>query len=435
LEKQLEVSDMKRVLAVVLAGGASERLSILAAERAKPAVPFGGKYRIIDFTLSNCSSSGIYNVAVLTQFNPRSLVQHIGVGRPWDMDRELGGVVMLQPFLSRSARNWYKGTADAVYQNLYYIVDQRVDEVLILSADHIYSMRYDQMLASHRNRHADVTVAVCEVPAEETSRFGIITLDHNERIVHFEEKPQTAKSRLASMGIYIFNKKVLMESLEEIAATQGGHDFGHDLLPNLISKYQIYGYRFRGYWRDVGTIESYWQANMDLIVDLPELNLYNPENEIRTIVQGYPPVKIGPRAQISRALACNGAIINGTVIESIISPKVFIEEDAIVKNSIIFEDSTIGRGSIIENCIIDKQVWISRGCHVGMGDDFTPNKEEPEYLTTGITIIGKGARIPSEVMIGKNCKIEPWVEASDFASTTVPSGESIKSKSPRRFLV
>jgi glucose-1-phosphate adenylyltransferase len=424
---------MKRVLAVVLAGGASERLSILAAERAKPAVPFGGKYRIIDFTLSNCANSGIYNVAVLTQFNPRSLAQHIGGGRPWDMDRERGGIVMLQPFLSRSDRNWYKGTADAVYQNMYYIIDQRVDEILVLSADHIYSMRYDQMLSSHRGRQADVTVAVCEVPVDETSRFGIITIDHNERIVNFEEKPKAAKSKLASMGIYIFNKKVLVDSLEEMASRQDGYDFGHDILPNLISKYQVYGFRFRGYWKDVGTVEAYWQANMDLIVDLPELNLYNPDNEIRTVPQGYPPVKLGPKAQISRALVCNGAIINGTVIDSVISPKVFIEEDAVVKNSIIFEDTTIGRGSVIEKSIVDKQVWISRGCCIGCGDDNTPNSEEPNHLNTGITLVGKGTRIPSDIVVGRNCKIEPWVDASDFSSKILPSGETIKSKSPYRY--
>ncbi|MCX6004353.1 MAG: glucose-1-phosphate adenylyltransferase subunit GlgD [Chloroflexi bacterium] len=424
---------MKRVLAVILAGGASERLSILAAERAKPAVPFGGKYRIIDFTLSNCANSGIYNVAVLTQFNPRSLAQHVGVGRPWDMDKAQGGVVILQPFLSRSARDWYKGTADAVYQNIYYIIDQRVDEILVLSADHIYNMRYDQLLTAHRNRHADVTVAVYEVAQEETSRFGIITVDHNERIVNFEEKPKVAKSRLASMGIYVFNKSVLIDALEEMARKQEGFDFGHNVLPDLIGKYQVYGYRLRGYWRDVGTIETYWQTNMDLIVDLPELNLYNPDNEVRTVFQGYPPVKLGPKAQISRALVCNGAIINGTVINSIISPRVFIEEDAEVKNSIIFEDTTIGRGSYIDKSIIDKQVWVSRGCHIGEGDDYAPNQEEPEYLNIGITLVGKGARIPSDVIIGRNCKIEPWVEASDFLTKTVVSGDTVKSKIPRRY--
>jgi glucose-1-phosphate adenylyltransferase len=237
------------------------------------------------------------------------------------------------------------------------------------------------------------------------------------------------------MGIYIFNKKVLIDALEETSGSETGHDFGRDVLPSLISKYQVYGFRFRGYWRDVGTVEAYWQANMDLMADLPELNLYNPENEIRTIVQGYPPAKLGPHASINRALICNGAIVNGTVIDSIISPRVFIEEDAVVKDSIIFEDTTIGRGTVIEKCIIDKQVWVSRGCHIGAGDDFTPNKEEPDYLKTGITLVGKGTRIPSEVTIGRNCKIEPRVEASDFLTHTVESGETIKSKSPRRYQI
>ncbi len=235
------------------------------------------------------------------------------------------------------------------------------------------------------------------------------------------------------MGIYVFNKKVLIDALEEMAVADNGFDFGHDILPNLISKYQVYGHRFRGYWRDVGTVDAYWHANMDLIVDLPDLNLYNPENEIRTVPQGYPPVKLGPNAQISRALICNGAIVNGTVIESIISPRVFIEEDAVVKNSIIFEDVTVGRNTVIDKCIIDKQVWISRGCLIGVGDDNTANTDEPDHLTTGITLVGKGSRIPAEVMIGRNCKIEPWVEAADFISKIIPSGETVKNKRPRRY--
>lgn len=423
---------MRRVLAMILAGGASERLSILAAERAKPAVPFGGKYRIIDFTLSNCANSGIYNVAVLTQFNPRSLARHIGIGRPWDLDRAAGGVVLLQPFLSRSGRDWYKGTADAIYQNLYYLEDQRVDEVLILSGDHVYTMRYDYMIATHRNREADVTVAVTEVPSSETSRFGIITLDHNERVINFEEKPKAAKSSFASMGIYVFNKNALIECLEEDAQKKGGHDFGRDVLPEIIGKRRVYGYRFRGYWRDVGTIESYWQANMDLIVDLPELNLYDPETEVRTVYQNMPPGKLGPNAQIARGFVSNGAIINGRVENSVIFPRVFVEEGAVVKDSIIFDDVTVGKGAIIDRSIVDKQVWIGPRCCIGCGDDYTANQEEPEYLNTGITIVGKGARIPSDVKIGRNCRIGCWVESADFTSKLIPSGGSVAKKSPGR---
>ncbi len=423
---------MNRVVAMILAGGASERLSILSAERAKPAVPFGGRYRIIDFTLSNCANSRIYNVAVLTQFNPRSLAQHIGVGRPWDLDRTSGGVVLLQPFLSRSTRDWYKGTADAVYQNLYYIEDQKVDEVLILAGDHIYAMRYDHLIHTHRNRRADVTVAVTEVPLSEVSRFGIITLDHNERVVSFQEKPSSVKSNLASMGIYVFDKSVLIDCLEEYGQRKGGHDFGHDILPEIIGKHKVYGYRYRGYWRDVGTVESYWQANMDLIADLPDLNLYDLAAEIRTVQRDKPPAKLGPNAQISKSLVSNGAIINGRVEKSVISPSVFIEDGAVVTDSIIFDDTTVGRGAIVDRSIVDKQVWISPGCHIGYGDDLAPNKEEPENLNAGITIVGKGARMPGDVKIGRNCKIGCWVEGADFPSKVIPSGESVASKTPRR---
>jgi glucose-1-phosphate adenylyltransferase len=426
---------MRRVLAMILAGGASERLSVLAAERAKPAVPFGGKYRIIDFTLSNCANSGIYNVALLTQFNPRSLALHVGVGRPWDLDRTAGGIVLLQPFLSRSKRDWYKGTADAVYQNLYYLDDQRVDEVLILSGDHVYTMRYDNMIATHRNRQADVTVAVTEVASSETSRFGVITLDHNERVIDFEEKPKNARSNFASMGVYVFNVNVLMECLEEDAQKKGGHDFGHDVLPEIIGKRRAYGYRFRGYWRDVGTVESYWKANMDLIVDLPELNLYDPETEVRSVYQNMPPAKAGPNAHIARGFVSNGAIINGRVENSVISPRVFVQEGAVVKDSIIFDDVTVGKEAMVDRCVVDKQVWIGQKCCIGCGDDFTVNQEEPEYLNTGITVIGKGARIPGDVKVGHNCKIGCWVESADFTSKVVPSGGSVTKKSAGRHLI
>jgi glucose-1-phosphate adenylyltransferase len=423
---------MNRVLAIILAGGASERLSILSAERAKPAVPFGGKYRIIDFTLSNCANSGICNVAVLTQFNPRSLAQHVGVGRPWDLDRTTSSVVLLQPFLSRSTRDWYKGTADAVYQNLYYIEDQKVDEVLILSGDHVYTMAYDMMINAHRSRQADVTVAVTEVPLSDVSRFGIITLDHNERVVSFREKPRSAKSNLASMGIYVFDKSALINCLEDYEQKKGGHDFGQNILPELIGKHKVYGYRFRGYWRDVGTIQSYWQANMDLIADLPDLNLYDPAAGIRTIHRGMPPAKMGPNARVVRSLVSNGAIVNGHVERSIIFPGVFIEDDALVTDSVIFDDTSVGRGSIVDRSIVDKQVWLGPGCCIGCGDDMTPNKEEPGNLNSGITIVGKGARIPGDIKVGRNCKIYCWVDNADFPAKDMPSGESVISKTPRR---
>ncbi len=422
---------MDRVAAMILAGGAGERLSVLVAERAKPAVPFGGRYRIIDFALSNCVNSGISTVAVLTQYNPRSLSQHLGVGRPWDLDRAKGGLVVFQPFLSRSGRDWYKGTADAVYQNLYFLENMKVDEVLILCGDHIYIMRYDRMIATHRNRKADVTVALTQVPMEETSRYGIIGLDHNERIVEFEEKPKAAKCRQASMGVYVFNKNILASCLEENARKKDGHDFGRDILPEIIGRYKTYGYRFNGYWRDVGTVESYWQANMDLIVDLPSLNLYNLETEIRTSEENLPPVKCGPNASMARCIVSNGAIINGRVENSVIFPRVFVEEDAVVKDSIIFNDTTVGKGAIIDRSIVDKQVWIGPGCHIGYGENYEPNKEEPAHLNTGITVVGKGSKLPNGLKIGRNCRIGCWVESNDFESLFVSSGESITRQNPR----
>jgi len=257
---------MKKVLALILAGGEGKRLSVLAQGRAKPAVPFGGKYRIIDFTLSNCVNSGINAVAVIQQYNPRSLARHMGVGKPWDLDRVVGGITLLYPFVSTNGEmHWYKGTAEAVYHNLRFIQDSRVDEVLILSGDHIYIMHYEQMIEFHRRQGADVTLAVTEVPLAEANRFGIVTLENN-RVVAFEEKPSQPKSNLASMGVYCFNKNILFKVLED-AHRRGLQDFGSQIIPEAIDKYKIWGYKYRGYWRDVGTIEAYWQANMDLIVD------------------------------------------------------------------------------------------------------------------------------------------------------------------------
>jgi len=426
---------MERVAAMILAGGEGARLSVLVEERAKPAVPFGGRYRIIDYTLSSCSSSAVGYVSILTQYNPHSLVEHIGIGRPWDLDRKPSRVVLLQPFLSRKERDWYKGTADAVYQNLNFLQDTNADEVLVLAGDHIYLMRYDHAVAVHRRQKAEVTIAVTEVPENEISRFGIVTLDRRDRIVDFKEKPQTEMSRLASMGIYIFNKDVLIDCLEADARKDTSHDFGTDIIPEIVKQYKVYGYRFDGYWRDVGTVESYWRANMDLIVDLPELNLYDLQNVVRTVPENFAPAKFGPRAEISRSLICNGAIVNGKVENSVISPNVVIEQDAIVKDTIIFYATTIGHRTIVDRCIIDKHVVIGPECQVGYGDDYSINLEEPEYLNTGITLVGKGAQIPANVQIGRNCKIGRWVEASDIDVNPVRSGVSITSKSPKRHLM
>jgi glucose-1-phosphate adenylyltransferase len=416
---------MKNVLALVLAGGEGKRLSVLAHERAKPAVPFAGKYRIIDFTLSNCVNSGINTVAVIPQYNPRSLARHIGVGKPWDLDRVIGGITLLYPFVSTNGEmHWYKGTAEAVYHNLQFIQDSHVNEVLILSGDHVYTMNYEDMIKSHRQQGADITIGVTPVPWNETNRFGIMLLDDNNRVVAFEEKPSQPKSNLASMGIYVFNKDILSEVLED-GHRRGLQDFGSQIIPDAIAKYQIYGYKYQGYWRDVGTIEAYWQANMDLVVDLPPFNLYDRETEVRTLSVDMPPVKLGPRAQISRSLVSNGCIINGSVFNSVLSPHVYVEEGAHVRDSIIFHDTTIAQSAIVHRSIIDKECYIGSGCWIGCGDDYTPNKEEPDYLNSGITVIGKGARLPPGLRVGRNCKIDPGVKESDFSTLSIPSGSSV----------
>jgi glucose-1-phosphate adenylyltransferase len=416
---------MKKVLALVLAGGEGKRLSVLAQERAKPAVPFAGKYRIIDFVLSNCVNSGINTVAVIPQYNPRSLARHIGVGKPWDLDRVIGGITLLYPFVSTNGEmHWYKGTAEAVYHNLQFIQDSRVDEVLILSGDHVYTMHYEEMIKSHRQQGADITIGVTEVPWNETNRFGIMLLDDNNRVVAFEEKPSQPKSNLASMGIYVFNKDILFKVLED-AHRRGLQDFGNQIIPDAIAKYQIYGYKYQGYWRDVGTIEAYWQANMDLVVDLPPFNLYDPETGVKTLSVDMPPVKLGPRTQISRSLVSNGCIINGNVFNSVLSPHVYVEEGAHVRDSIIFHDTTITQDAVVHRSIIDKECYIGPGCWIGCGEDYTPNKDEPDYLNCGITVIGEGARLPPGLRVGRNCKIDPGVKESDFSTLSIPSGSSI----------
>jgi glucose-1-phosphate adenylyltransferase len=401
---------MNRVLAVVLAGGEGKRLSVLAHERAKPAVPFAGKYRIIDFTLSNCVNSGINSVAVIPQYNPRSLALHIGVGKPWDLDRVVGGVTMLYPFVGYDGEmHWYQGTAEA--------------------ADHVYTMHYEQMLKLHRQQKADITVGVTEVPWNESNRFGILALDDSSTVTAFEEKPSQPKNNLASMGIYVFNKDMISEILED-AHRRGLQDFGSQIIPDAIGKYRIYGYKYQGYWRDVGTIEAYWQANMDLVVALPEFNLYDPETPVKTLSVEMPPVKVGPRAQITRSLVSNGCIVDGKVSNSVLSPHVYVEEGAHVMDSVVFHDTVVAQGAVVQRSIIDKECCIGSGCWIGCGEDYTPNKDEPDNLVSGITVIGKGARLPPGLRVGRNCKIDPGVRESDFSTLSIPSGTSVVAKKP-----
>ena len=419
---------MKRVVALILAGGQGDRLSVLSEERAKPAVIFGGRYRIIDFALSNCVNSGITRVGVLTQYRPRSLNDHIGIGRPWDLDRQGGGVTLLQPYLGRESSDWYRGTADAVAQNAYFLEETRAELVLILAGDHIYKMNYDQLISHHLATGADCTVPLYEVPMDEAHRYGVLTTDEEHRVIEFEEKPDHPRSNLISMGIYVFSRQALIEELiEDSKRASSSHDFGHDIIPAMVTGNRfVYGYPFTGYWRDVGTIQSYYDGNMDLLEDLPDLDMYDPETRIRTRVTGYPPAKVGWRAYIQRSLLDLGCIVNGHVEHSVLSPGVYIEEGAVVRDSIIFDNCRIEAGAIIEKSIIDKDVIIGKNAYVGYGDDWTPNMERPDIVNTGVTIIGKRAEIPPYVRIGRNCVIGPNVKADPKGTDGIVSGTTIR---------
>ncbi len=417
-------------MAVILAGGEGERLSILSQMRAKPAVPFGGKYRIIDFTLSNCVNSGITDVIVLTQYDPRSLNDHIGLGRPWDLDRNNGGVKLLQPYIARGRlAEWYRGTADAVLRNLNVIERSPGDIVLVLAGDHIYKMDYQPFVAAHRRRRADVTIAVRRVPLAEASRMGILALDDHDRVTEWQEKPKQPKSDLASMGVYVFSKKSLRRWLSDERI-----DFGGNVVPAMLEAgARVYGYRYNGYWQDVGTIQSYWEANMALLDDNPELELSDKEWVIHTRSEERAPARVGPTAQVHRSLISHGCEIAGTVVNSVLSPGVRVEVGAVVRDSIVMFDSVIRSGAVVDRSILDKEVVIGPGAIVGDGPhDDRPNKQEPGRLNTGITVVGKRAIVPRGVRIGRNVKVAADVRTSDFAGRVIRSGESVEAGSGKR---
>jgi glucose-1-phosphate adenylyltransferase len=422
---------MSKVLAVILAGGQGERLSILSQKRAKPAVPFAGKYRIIDFALSNCVNSGISDVAVLTQYRPHSLHDHIGIGKPWDLDRQQGGIHLLQPYIGSQEAEWYQGTADAVYQNLDFIMEARYDYVLILAGDHIYRMDYAPMLAFHQQHNADATLGAVVVPLEEGHRFGILATDAEGRVTSFEEKPAQPRGTLGSMGIYVFSRETLMRVLtaNENGTTLKRHDFGHDIIPAMLAQQQrVYAYPFTGYWQDVGTIQSYWEAHMELLSDRPAFDLYDPSWIIHTRSEERPPAHIHSGAQVVSSLISHGCIIKGRVEHSVLSPGVTVEEGAVVKDSILLFDCVIGSSSVVERTIMDKEVRVGAHCQIGTGDDSTPNKLEPGRLNTGITLIGKRTHLPDNLTVGRNCKIGSDLRPEDFSASVLASGETIEDR-------
>jgi len=418
---------MNDVLAMILAGGQGDRLSILSEQRAKPAVVFGGQYRIVDFVLSNCGNSSITKLAIMTQYRPRSLFNHIGAGRAWGFDAPDSGIQILQPYLGRADADWYQGTADAVYQNLYVIEESRAREVLILAGDHIYLTSYRNMVAYHRSQAADATVAVYQVPRAEAHRFGVLDLDGNGRVTDFQEKPANPRGSWASMGVYVFNKDVLVEQLQADAdlGDASSHDFGKDIIPRMYQTQRVFGYQYQGYWRDVGTVESYWSAHMDLLGPNPPLNLEDPDLRLRTSGTLLPPARFGSQATVRESLVSPAAQIAGEVNRSVISPGVVVEEGAIVRDSVIQHRCVIRAGAVVDRSILDKEVTVGRGAVVGEGTNWAPNFDRPDIVNAGITIVGKRVTVPAGLHVGRNVVIGPGVHDELMARNSLESGSTV----------
>lgn len=409
---------------MLLAGGQGSRLGVLTSKVAKPAVAFGGKYRIIDFPLSNCINSGVDTVGVLTQYQPLRLNTHIGIGIPWDLDRNIGGVTVLPPYEKSSNSEWYTGTANAIYQNLEYMESYNPEYVLILSGDHIYKMDYEVMLDFHKANNAEVTIAVMPVPIEEASRFGIMIADENHRITEFEEKPEHPRSNLASMGIYIFNWKTLKEALIAMA-DQPALDFGKHVIPYCHEKgAPLYAYEFTGYWKDVGTLNSYWEANMELIDIVPEFNLYEEYWKIYTKSEIQPPDYIAGDSVVERSIIGEGSDIYGEVYNSVIGCGVTIGKGTVIRDSIIMNQTQIGEGCEINKAIIAENVVVGNQVRLGVGEE-TENDTAPHIYNHGLVTIGEKSVIPDGISVGKNSVISGVTAAADYEDSQLASGKTL----------
>ena len=414
----------KEMIAMLLAGGQGSRLGVLTSKVAKPAVAFGGKYRIIDFPLSNCINSGVDTVGVLTQYQPLRLNTHIGIGIPWDLDRNIGGVTVLPPYEKSTNSEWYTGTANAIYQNLEYMESYNPEYALILSGDHIYKMDYEVMLDFHKANNAEVTIAVMPVPMEEASRFGIMIADENHRITEFEEKPEHPRSNLASMGIYIFNWKTLKEALIAMA-DQPALDFGKHVIPYCHEKgAPLYAYEFTGYWKDVGTLSSYWEANMELIDIVPEFNLYEEYWKIYTKSEIQPPDYIAADSVVERSIIGEGSEVYGEVYNSVIGCGVTIGKGTVIRDSIIMNQTQIGEGCEINKAIIAENVVVGNQVKLGVGEE-AENDTAPHIYNHGLVTIGEKSVIPDGISVGKNSVISGVTAAADYEDSQLASGKTL----------
>lgn len=414
----------KEMIAMLLAGGQGSRLGVLTAHVAKPAVAFGGKYRIIDFPLSNCINSGIDTVGVLTQYRHLRLNTHIGIGIPWDLDRNHGGVTLLPPYEGSENADWYSGTANAIFQNLEFIESYNPEYVLILGGDHIYKMDYEEMLNYHKSRNAEITIACMPVPWEEASRFGVVVADDSGHIHEFEEKPEKPSSNLASMGIYIFNWKTLREALLTLK-DQPGCDFGMHVIPYVHENTNnCYAYEFNGYWKDVGTLGSYWEANMELIDIIPEFNLYEEFWKIYTNTDMVTPLYCGENSKIDRCIIGEGSEIYGEVFNSVIGSGVVIEEGTVVRNSIIMNGTVIGKDCVIDKGIVAENVRIGDHVEFSVGD-YAESVLNPKVYAFDLVTVAENSEIPSDVKIGKNTAIVGKTEHTDYPEGYLMSGHAI----------
>jgi len=413
-----------RTRAVILAGGEGSRLSVLTAKRTKPAVPFAGKYRIIDFPLSNCVNSGIFDLMILAQYRPQSLIEHVGSGAPWDLNRDFtGGVKILTPYKARNDSDWYAGTADAVQQNFGFIKNNSPDLVLVLSGDHIYTMDYEPMISFHMDKKADLTMGVIDVPMEEAPRFGIVATDKKNRVVSFIEKPPDPPATLANMGVYLFNRDLLDRILwEDRQDENSSHDFGKDILPHLIkSRARIFAYPYTGYWMDVGTVQSYWQAHLDLLSPSPPLKLYDRSWVVYTRTEERPPVRLPAKANVYASMICNGSFIeeNAHVESSVLSPGVIVRPGAVVRESVILTDTVIESGAVVERAVVDKRVIIGENARVGWG---------VADQNIRIAVVGKGSILPSGYVVEPDGVVGTDVIPSDYEDTTVRAGQFIQTR-------
>ncbi len=414
----------KEMIAMLLAGGQGSRLGVLTSKVAKPAVSFGGKYRIIDFPLSNCINSGVDTVGVLTQYQPLRLNTHIGIGIPWDLDRNIGGVSVLPPYEKITNSEWYTGTANAIYQNIDYMESFNPEYILILSGDHIYKMDYEVMLDFHKEKGAECTIAVMPVPMEEAKRFGIMITDEERRITDFEEKPANPRSNLASMGIYIFNWKTLKEALLA-NAEQSGLDFGKHIIPYCHQNgAPLYAYEFNGYWKDVGTLNSYWEANMELIDIVPEFNLYEEYWKIYTKSEILPPQYIADPSVVERSIIGEGTDVYGKIYNSVIGCGVTIGKDAVVRDSIIMNGAVIGAGCELNKAIVAEHAVIGDNTRLGIGEE-VPNETDPHIYNSGLVCIGEKSTIPAGITIGKNACVFGPTKAEDYSDNCLASGKTL----------